>query len=32
MLREFDYENMPVADIVNEMIIDAVKEELQIFI
>lgn len=25
MLREFDYENMPVADIVNEMIIDAVK-------
>jgi type IV pilus assembly protein PilB len=25
MLREFDYENMPVADIVNEIIIDAVK-------
>lgn len=26
MLREFDYENMPVADIVNEIIIDAVKK------
>ena len=26
MIREFDYENMPVADIVNEMIIDAVKK------
>ena len=25
MLRDFDYENMPVADIVNEIIIDAVK-------
>ena len=25
MLREFDYENMPVADIVNEIIIDAVR-------
>ena len=25
MLREFDYENMPVADLVNEIIIDAVK-------
>ena len=26
VLREFDYENMPVADIVNEIIIDAVKK------
>ena len=26
MIREFDYENMPVADIVNEIIIDAVKK------
>ena len=25
MLREFDFENMPVADLVNEIIIDAVK-------
>ena len=25
MLRQFDYENMPVADLVNEIIIDAVK-------
>ena len=26
VLREFDYENMPVADIVNEILIDAVKK------
>lgn len=27
MLREFDYENMPVVDIVNEIIIDAVNKK-----
>ena len=25
MFREFDYDNKPIVDIVNEMIIDAVK-------
>jgi type IV pilus assembly protein PilB len=26
MLREFDYENLPIVEIVNEIIIDAIKK------
>lgn len=32
MFRDFDYENKPVVDIVNEMIIDAINKKHQIFI
>ena len=32
MLREFDYENLPIVDIVNEILVDAIKKMPLIFI